>query len=211
MASEISYSPYSPDLSAQAEDELLHVLRLNEVNYCWNTADPESEAYFTQLEEAFPLDDSWSSEIEERSQSFFAELDRLWPAEVPEVVSQKLAVEQPLLANLRQRFAARVPLVILETIANTAKELRSSNSSLAQRLVECVHHLALGWADEDLLVMARPLAYTMRGVGTGESEAIESILGTVRTVPFCQLTEIEKARLSLAIARYAFAQLESVT
>lgn len=205
MASETRYSEYSPDFTAQAEHDLVQALLQDETTYCWNTAHPESEAYFAELEKAFVLDDWLEVDIEPRSQTLFAQLDQLWVEKVPDNV-EALALDLPILGALCQRFASRVPQVTLETIAKQAKNLMSTNLCLAERLVKCVQQLALGWEEEDLLVMARPLAYAMRGA---ETEAIESVLGTVRGVPFAELSKMEQARLSLAIARYAFAELES--
>lgn len=202
MASETKYSQYSPDFWSEAEHELWEVLLQDETTYCWDVADSESEAYLTQLETAFPLDQLLDMDIQARSQAFFRELDQLWPEEVPQTVTFR----SDILAVLCQKFASRAPQVTLETIAATAKELVSSNLCLAERLVRCVKELSIGWTEEDLLVMARPLAYAMRG---GETEAIETFLDKVREVPFCELSPMEKARLSLAISRYAFAQLET--
>ncbi|MFB2917786.1 MULTISPECIES: hypothetical protein [Aerosakkonema] len=205
MASETRYSEYSPDFTAQAEHDLVQALLQDETTYCWNTAHPESEAYFAELQKAFVLDDWREVDIEARSQTLFAQLDQLWVEKVPEANVEALTLDLTILAALCERFASRVPQVTLETIAKRAKDLMSTNLCLAERLVKCVQQLALGWEEEDLLVMARPLAYAMRGA---ETEAIESVLGTVRGVPFAELSKMEQARLSLAVARYAFAELE---
>ncbi|WP_249070830.1 hypothetical protein [Argonema antarcticum] len=206
MASQTRDSEYSRDFFAQAEQELVQALLQDERTYCWNTAYAESEAYFAQQEEAFSLDDWKEADIQARTQNLFAQLDQVWLENVPEIYVQTRASDTSLLAALCQRFEGRIPQVSLEALAKTAKELMSTNLCLAERLVQCVQQLALGWGEEDLLVMARPLAYTMRGE---ESEVIDSVLLTVRSVPFCELSKIEQARLSLAIARYAFAELET--
>lgn len=207
MASEPRHSEYSRDFTAEAEQELVQALLQDETTYCWDTARAESEAYFAALEQGFSLDDWQEADIQRRSQSLFAQLDQLWLENVPEISVQTLVSEPGILAALCQRFASRVPQVTLEAIAKTAKELMATNLCLAERLVHCVRQLALGWGEEDLLVMARPLAYAMRGA---ESEVIDSVLLTVRPVPFGELSKMEQARLSLAIARYAFAELETI-
>jgi hypothetical protein len=75
--------------------------------------------------------------------------------------------------------------------------------SLADQMVECVLDILPQWAEEDLQVLARPLAYAMRDI---DSEGVELVTETKR--PWAQLSEIEQARVSLAVARYAISQLE---
>lgn len=202
MASETKYSQYSPDFWSEAEHELWEALSQDETTYCWNAADPESEAYFSALETTFSLDESLNKDIQTKSQAFFRALDQLWPEEVPQIVTS----QADIVTVLCEKFASRVPQATLAKIATTAKELVSSNLCLAERLVRCVKELSIGWTEEDLLVMARPLAYAMRG---GETEAIETFLEKVREAPFSELSPMEKARLSLAISRYAFVELET--
>jgi hypothetical protein len=69
-------------------------------------------------------------------------------------------------------------------------------------MVECVLDILPQWAEEDLQVLARPLAYAMREV---DSEGTQLAMATKR--PWAQLSEIEQARVSLAVARYAISQL----
>lgn len=216
MASDTLYSQFSsPDLSSEAQQELLQALLEDEVIYAWNTTHPESEAYFAELDREFSLDDWSEADIQTRANAFFSYVDQLWPQEVPSsaiadltvsTIRQNSASYQSLLVILSDRFGSRIPQLMLETIAKGAKDLVSSHLSLAEKLVQCVQQVTAEWTTEDLLVIGRPLAYAMRGE---DSEAtIESMLSTVRSVPFAELSEMERARLSLAIARYAFAQLE---
>ncbi|HAG81788.1 MAG TPA: hypothetical protein DCL61_11625 [Cyanobacteria bacterium UBA12227] len=74
------------------------------------------------------------------------------------------------------------------------------------RMIQCVEELLPNWAEDDLQVLARPLAYAMRGA---EAETVELALGAVRPLDWTELSEIERARLSLAIARIAIDDLES--
>jgi hypothetical protein len=163
------------------------------ISYPWNPAEPEAEGFFTELEQGFSLD-SWSAnELTARSNNFFSQVDQLWSAAT---LQDKLA----------QRFAARMPQELLATIANRAQQVLSSSRSLADQLVQCVQELIPALAEEDLHVLARPLAYAMRN---GESHrAIEATLEKVRPVTWEELSEIEQARLSLAIARSALTDLE---
>lgn len=70
--------------------------------------------------------------------------------------------------------------------------------------MQCIQELLPNWAEDDLLVLARPFAYSMRGADTDEF-----VLGNVPSQDWTALSEIEKARTGLAIAQYALAQLQN--
>jgi hypothetical protein len=70
--------------------------------------------------------------------------------------------------------------------------------------VQCVQDALPNLAEDDLYVLARPLAYAMRG----NDAPIESTLERVRSIEWDALSDVEQARLSLAIARFALAELE---
>ncbi|MBW4690838.1 MAG: hypothetical protein KME27_03635 [Lyngbya sp. HA4199-MV5] len=158
--------------------------------YVWNPAVPESEAFFTALEQDSSLDGWDADAINIRSNAFFAQVNQLWSA-------------TSLQETLIQRFATRVPQQFLTAIATRAQNVLSSSASLADQLVQCVQDVLPNLADDDLYVLARPLAYAMRG----NDAPIESTLERVRSVEWDALSEVEQARLSLAIARYAIAEL----
>lgn len=160
--------------------------------YVWNPAAPESDTFFTALEQDFSLDGWSADEITTRSSAFFAQVNQLWAA-------------TSLQDTLMQRFATRIPQPFLATIATRAQQALSSSVSLADQLVQCVQDVLPNLADDDLYVLARPLAYAMRG----NDAPIESTLERVRSVEWDALSEVEQARLSLAIARYAIAELET--
>jgi hypothetical protein len=96
---------------------------------------------------------------------------------------------------------------LLGAIATQAHQVLSTSQSLADQLVQCVQNILPDLAEEDLYVLARPLAYTMRN---GESHcAVDSTLEKIRTVAWEELSEVEQARLSLAVARCALLEIES--
>jgi hypothetical protein len=97
---------------------------------------------------------------------------------------------------------------MLEAIASKAQQIFSTNLSLADQLVLCVKPLLPNWADEDLLVLARPLAYAMRGASDSNGE---SIPGVPRPVEWTELTQMEQVRMSLAVAHSALVQLNNST
>ncbi|MBD2072958.1 hypothetical protein H6F86_03465 [Phormidium sp. FACHB-592] len=162
------------------------------IPYVWNPAAPEAEPFFAALEQALPLDDWNAAEVATRSDVFFAQVNQLWSTAT-------------LQETLTQRFAARVPQQLLTAIATRAQQVLSSSISLADQLVQCVQEALPHLAEDDLHVLARPLAYAMRG----NDSPVESTLERVRSVEWDALSDVEQARLSLAIARYALAELES--
>lgn len=195
------------DRESQVQMELLAaLLEPEDASYPWNPADPESEAYFVAREQELALLEGWSeAEIAVPRQTFLTALDSLWAATTPSSEDAKedvIAIQ----TNLQQRFAARVPQGWLEAIAHQAHQVFSSPVSISQQLVECVQELVPNWAEEDLLVLARPFVYAMRGK---ETEAVDFVLDRAEHQDWAALTEIEQARVGLAIARYALDQLQS--
>lgn len=176
-----------------------------QVRYPWNPADPQTEAFFTDSDIPSIFDGWQDEEIAHRSQSFFDRLGQVWAP----------ATLQSLLA---ERFSARIPQSLLAAIAqqaqaalsNTQKALNTSLSvadQLSEQLVQCVQAITPTLATEDLYVLARPLAYQMRNGGL--QDAIDSTLSQVPQTEWEQLSEMQRARLSLAIARFAINELQT--
>ncbi len=206
----MSHNPSRPSMfpfQAQAELELLQLMLDSSQNsdspdslgdYPWNPASPAAEAYFDALEQEV-MRAGWSTaELAEQGQILANSLSQLWaePVAAAESLSSYSAV-------LRQ-FAAQVPQQILESISQKAQQVVATNLSLADQIVQCVQTCFPNWAEEDLQVLARPFAYAMRGA---ETDRIESALRSVRCAAWTELSGIEQARLSLAIARYTIAQM----
>lgn len=186
---------------AQAELELLQLMLQEEpiaypckpeesFSYPWNLAESETEAYFDALEQEV-IKAGWSTaELVEQGQILASYLDQVW-SDAPTV-------------TLLQQFAAQVPQQLLDTIIRRARQVVTANLSLADQMVQCVQECLPNWAEEDLQVLARPFAYAMRGA---ETEMLEAALRSVRCAAWTELSGVEQARLSLAIARYAIAQM----
>ncbi|MEG4091895.1 hypothetical protein [Microcoleus sp. Pol12B4] len=190
MATHSTDSEYFRESQTQAQMELLATIVQTDVAYPWNPAQLESESYLTALEQEFALSDSFSdSDIALKSQVLFSQLEQVW-------------LTTALQKSLREKFA-RVPQDFLASIAQSVQNATVKYQSLADQMVECVLDILPQWAEEDLQVLARPLAYAMRDV---DSEGGELVMATKR--PWAQLSEIEQARVSLAVARYAISQLE---
>jgi hypothetical protein len=164
------------------------------VSYPWNPADPSTEEFFESLEQSFPLDNAITEkEISTRSGAFFDRVNQLWGAAT-------------LQDSLIERFASRVPQALLGAIALRAQQVLSTSQSLANQLVQCVEDVLPNLAQDDLCVIARPLANAMRNGEAGNP--VDAALAKVRPVSWEELSEIEQARLSLAVARYALAELD---
>jgi hypothetical protein len=189
MATQSPDSLYFCDSQTQAEMELLATIVQTDVAYPWNPAQLESESYLMGLEQEFALSDSFSdSDIAQKSQVLFAQLEQVWLA-------------TNLQKCLCEKFA-RVPQELLTSIAQSVRNATVKCQSLADQMVESVLDILPQWAEEDLQVLARPLAYAMR---EADVEGVELVMASRRA--WTELSEIEQARVSLAVARYAISQL----
>lgn len=195
---------------ADAERDLLHVLlaedprgvfdTAHDAIYPWNPADPEAEAFFAELENECEALGWTSAALSTPAKALSQTMDALWAtvaASVPSISLPEAALQQ-----------FQVPQSLLNTIVQRAQQVIESNLSLADQLVLCVRDLLPSLADEDLQVLARPYAFAMRGSAT---ETLEIALRTMRCAAWTELSGIEQARLSLAIARYAIAQAPDST
>ncbi|HEY9782627.1 MAG TPA: hypothetical protein V6D09_21100 [Leptolyngbyaceae cyanobacterium] len=209
MANEFNRIQANDDSRSLTELELLEALLApDDAIYPWNPADLESEAYFSEQEQQFLLEDCLDAEIASGSDAFFSRLEKIWAETIPasepiNVTSVADAVD--LQATLQQRFATYIPQSWLAAIARQAYDVLSGQKSIADQLVQCVQELLPNWAEDDLLILARPFAVAMRCPDT----AIESQLSHVSCQNWANVSEIEQVRASLAIARYALAQLQN--
>jgi hypothetical protein len=170
---------------------LLHT----DTTYPWSPAEPDSDAFFETLEQEFQGLDASQQSVTGQANRFFAALDQLWANAQPSHALQAL---------LAQRFAMQVPQTILATIAQKMEQSVSAGLSVADRLVDCVQEILPQWSADDLYVFARPLAVAMRS-----PEAVDATLKMVRPLNWSELSDTEQARLSLAIAYYALAGLNT--
>lgn len=193
----MTQDPQRPTISAfqaQAEMELLRQILQEQAAYPWNPSGPTAASYFADLEQEV-LNAGWTTEeLTEQGQIFATYLEQVW-ATVP--------TANGVAADLFQRFATQVPQRLLNSIIQKAQQVASANLSLADQLVQCVQDILPSWDTDDLQVLARPFAYAMRG---SETETLESVLKSVRCADWDDLSSIEQARLSLAVARYTLSQ-----
>lgn len=192
----------------QAELELLQLLLIESedaVSYPWNPA--EAESYFESLEQAATQVGWTQEEFVEQGQIFSNYVNQVW-AEFDVTTVAQVPVAQSISARILQQFAVPVPQHILDTIVQRAQQVIATNLSVADQMVQCVQTCLPNWGEEDLQVLARPFAYAMRGADT---EMLEAALRSVRCAAWTELSGVEQARLSLAIARYAIAQMPAET
>lgn len=188
--------------------ELLEtLLEPEDETYPWNLADQESEAYFNQLEQQFECEDLLGEDLTRRSQDFYHHLDGIWSQVYHSKTDRDEQPAKGIQAALHSAFAASVPTNWLNAIAQKASEIISLEQSASEKLVECVQALLPTWGIDDLLVLARPFAYSMR---SNEQQSLASIISNLENREWTDLSEIEQAKISLAIAHYAFKELSMV-
>ncbi len=174
-------------------------------SYPWNPA--EVECYFETLEQETARVGWTNEEFVEQGQILSNYLDQAWAEFNVAPVAQK-SVVQSVSEHILQQFSVPVPQHILDSIVQRAQQVISTNLSVADQMVQCVQNCLPNWGEEDLQVLARPFAYAMRGADT---EMLEAALRSVRCAAWTELSGVEQARLSLAIARYAIAQMPAET
>jgi hypothetical protein len=201
-------SPNSDLTQAHIELALLQRLWGDDRAYPWNPEAPEAQIYFEELEaelDQLSNEPIWSDEeVTQRWQALSTTLDSIWTENTEPTVAQTSAASPNLQEMLCQQFANRMPQSLLQAIAHQAQQVVATGQPLAEQLVQCVQGILPNWEGDDLQVMARPLAYAMRG----EADMLEVALRSIRFAAWTELSGVEKARLSLAIARYALAQLD---
>jgi hypothetical protein len=204
MTHKINGSDTFHSLVSQMELELLEaLLEPEDATYPWNPADDESEAYFCEVEQQFLMQDLLDEELTTQSQAFYSQLDILW-SEVPHKTHH--LVVNNLQETLQTVFAIGVPQNWLNAIAQKAMEIFASQQSMSDQLVQCVQSVLPTWAADDLFVLARPFAYAMR---SSEPQNLTSIISNIENREWETLSEIEQARVSIAIAHYALRQMDN--
>jgi hypothetical protein len=178
---------------SQAEAELTDCLLASPtLDYPWNPAEPETADYYAESDSYLSLDDWSDEELQARSQSFFTQIQSCW-ADSP---SPELALSP--MAALAAKFGDRVPQQWLAAISAKVSSLTTSNLEPVEQLVQSVQDLLSNWATDDLLVIARPYAYAMRcDPGVNDPDRI------VRPLEWTELSELERAKLTILIAQYA--------
>jgi len=177
----------------RVELEMLHSVLADDANYPWNPYDPATQDYLDKLEASLSSDDLPEDAVASKWSQIRYEAEQLWENR-----------SESLTTSLVQKFGARVPTRLLTQLAVQAQAASNSGRALMDQLVDCVQAVLADWEPDDLQVMARPLAMAMRD---GQGEILDITLRSVRQTEWEELSEVEQARLSLAIARYALDEL----
>jgi len=182
-------SPEGSDPLPLVEKLFLEIVTQPEEDfYPWEPAQEETFSYFDRQEQVFSLSCNFDeAKLKNRGQNLFSHLGK-------RSTIQWATIQQGLL----DRFAG-IPTAWLESIATAAQAVVQQKISLQDKLVTSVQSLLEQWAEEDLQVLARPLAYAMRG-NTEENQAFTGV--------WEELSPLEQARWSLAIAKAALQALE---
>lgn len=206
MENEFNLADEDRAMLSSVQIELLEELLVpDDAPYPWDPSDPATEAFFAAQDRQDLLEGLSTDEIANCRQKFFTQIEQIWATTpVTELsVGDRVAEIQ---VKLQQRFAWRIPASWLEEIAHKATQVVVYHASMADKLVHCVQDLLPSWTADDLLVLARPYAYAMR---SSEADRMESVVAKVQAEDWTTLPEIERARVSLAIAQYTLSQLQN--
>ncbi|PSR19811.1 hypothetical protein C8255_00095 [filamentous cyanobacterium CCP3] len=187
-----------------AEHDLLAAILQTEPAYPWQPLAPEAEDYLASLETEFDAlaDDDLSTAIaagwQTLANQITAQMNAAQTTPQPSVgLNQKAAAS--VLDQLRQ-FQGRLPGELLQSLASSATTLARSGQPLIDQLVQCAGDILPGWNLDDLAVLARPLAYSLRD---GRGEIVELNLRAIPANAWDSLSDLEQARLTLTVASVA--------
>jgi hypothetical protein len=203
--------------------ELLEaLLEPEDATYPWNPIASESQEYFHEAQTVGAIDELLDSELSARSQSFYNRLDSLWSnnynhtTNVGIVASLKENLQAALAAVSRgpsiasstslKGIGERIPHEWIERIAQKATDIFNPKQSLSEQFMLCAQELLPSLGTDDLSVLGRPFVYAMRN---NEPHSLESVLNKVGEHEWKNLSEIEQAKVSMAVAYYALQQLKN--
>ena len=179
------------------------LLEPEDAAYPWNLADESSEAYFHNLELQFGLQDFLDAELSTSADNFYQNLDTIWDQVAVLKNNSSKNIVNYLQEVLQNAFSV-IPGGLLTAIAQKTTEVSMLEQSASEKLVACVKALLPSWEVDDLLVLARPFAYAMR---SSEPHTLTSLIRDFEERDWANLSEIEQAKITLAIADYALQHL----
>ncbi|PSN15914.1 hypothetical protein C7293_05050 [filamentous cyanobacterium CCT1] len=187
-----------------AEHDLLAAILHPEPAYPWQPLAPEAEDYLARLETEFDAlaDDDLSTAIaagwQTLANQITTQMNATQAAPQTAVGLNRTAVTS-VLDQLRQ-FQGRLPGELLQNLASSATTLARSGQPLIDQLVQCAGDILPSWNTDDLAVLARPLAYSLRD---GRGEIVELNLRAIPVAAWDSLSDLERARLTLTVASVA--------
>ena len=182
-----------------AQAELLQNILDTEHSAPWLASESASE-YTLQVEAAGQALEFSDEDAQKGWEGLSGQLHKIW-------ANAQTSVETSVLASLQEKFAGRLPSDLLSLISEKAQQVAKSGQPMVKQLITCVQDGLDNMAEADLQVMARPMAFAMRG--SSADEFVEATIQSVRQDDWDALSPIEQARLSLAAARYAISQTEA--
>lgn len=183
--------------------ELLEaLLEPEDATYPWNPVAAESEEYFHDAEAQCVINELLDAELSARSLGFYNQLDTLWSNNYNRTTNAVIVAS--LKKNLLAAIAERIPHEWIERIAEKASDIFNLKQTMSEQLMLCAQAVLPNLGADDLFVLARPFAYAMRN---SEPQSLESVLNKVGEHEWKNLSEIEQARVSIAVAYYALRQL----
>jgi hypothetical protein len=192
--------PALPDPSDAAVSDLLSHLFSTDSTYPWDPTDPGAEVYWQRLDETLDaLGHTIEPALEAGWSALTGQLARRWQVSQP----QAAAPDPVILAG---PWRDCLPTDLLQTLVATAHGLVHRGESRLEQLVSCVSAILPTWDRQDLAVLARPLAYSLRN---GPGADLNTSLG-ISDQPWEQRSPVEQARLSLTIAAQVLQTLEKV-
>ena len=173
-----SRSSLESSSQTEAELDLLETVLFGEdVTYPWNPGECEDLDDTAAFCDPLKVDDL---NLGDRSPIFFAQLDSCM-----------------IYAQLCERFGSQVPAPLLKRLCSLAKQTSSREISRLDQLIACVQPLLPHSTTEELQALAGPFAAGMN------AEPPDYPVGQ----PWEQLSRLEQARLSVAIAHFTLQQL----
>lgn len=193
-----------------AEHDLLATILHAEPAYPWQPLAPEAESYLTSLETEFDAlaDDDLSPAIAAGWQTLAAQITtQMNEAQTAAQPTPDLGLTAATLVldQLRQ-FQGRLPSELLQSLATSATSLARSGQPLIDQLVRCVSDILPSWDIDDLAVLARPLAYSLRD---GRGEILDLNLRAIPASAWDSLSDLEQARLTITVASVALKAAET--
>ncbi len=208
---------FNNSLSQTELDLLATLLDPVDNTYPWNPCEEDTEAYFNQLEEQFAIQDLLDEELSTRCEGFHNQLDALWSkcdTSEQSNCNTNTTVAVKLQKNLQKQFSNSMPSSWIGLIAQKAAEImnqKNQKQSITEQLIECVQAVLPSLEVDDIMVLARPIAYATR---SGEPKKVESTLANLDrddNREWAALSEIEQAKAGLAVAYHALNQLDTQT
>ncbi len=192
MTSPMSSSHSDFQILDQAKADLLSALVSPPPIYPWLPHHEDSEAYFADdpLGDDDPLIES---ALAEGWQRFSAQMTSQWAnASAPRVAT--------IIQRLKTQLQISLSDDLLHTLATAVATLEANRQTYLDRLVACAQAVLPTWDAGDLAVLARPLVYSLRD---GHSEILDLNLQSIPQADWQNLSDIERARLSLTLAAFA--------